>query len=132
MINKKILSKLIEFSVADSNSITYNFKHFSYLLMRNKIISIGRNNPDKTHPLAKKFNHRFNCIHSELSSIVNFKFKFNNITLNKCKLVNIRISAANTPKMARPCSMCIEMLKFFDIKEVYYTNSLGNFERISI
>lgn len=108
--------------------MTHNFKHFSYILEKNTILSIGRNNPDKTHPLAYRFNHRFNCIHSELSAIVNFDYPHKR--LHNCKIINIRITESGRIAMSRPCINCQTMLSAFGLKDVVYSNRDGNFERL--
>ena len=130
MCNSSTLQRLIEFSVARSIHKTHCFRHYSYILDGNKILSIGENNPDKTHPLAYRFAHRFNCIHSELSAIVSFAYPHER--LRRAKMVNIRISRTGVPRMAKPCGMCFNMLSAFGIKECIFTNRLGEFETLRI
>ena len=124
-MNSKTLNKLVEFCRADINSITHNFKHFSFILDKNKILSIGRNNPDKTHPLSYKYGYRFSCIHSELNVLVNFRYPHS--YLQKCKLVNIRINSRAELRMSKPCNICVGLISAFGISEIIYSNRQGGF-----
>lgn len=127
-MNLSTQNKLIEFAIADAPNIEHNFKHFTFILERNKILSVGKNNPEKTHPLALKFGHRFNCIHSELAAIVNFPRP--NIYLRACTLVNVRVGVNGDIRISKPCHVCQYMLAAFNITDIYYTNRNGNFERM--
>jgi len=102
-------------------------KHFSFILMRNKILSVGYNLGFKTNPLAKKYGHRFSSTHAELMVIKNFPYPPS--LLSKCKIVNIRIMTNGNLSMARPCKYCAKMLKDFDLTEIWYTNWQGKFEK---
>lgn len=128
-MNYRTLEKLIEFAVADAPNINHNFKHFSFIVERNKILSIGRNDPNKTHPMANKFGHRFNCIHSELSALVNFPRP--NTHLKNCDIINIRVRSDDTIGISRPCNICAYMLRIFKLRNVYYTNRGGEFEKLN-
>lgn len=102
-------------------------KHFSFILMRNKILSVGYNLCFKSHPLAQRYGHRFNSTHAELAVIKNFPYSPS--LLSKCKLVNIRIKANGQLSMAKPCKNCAKLLKDFDLTDIWYTNWQGEFER---
>lgn len=122
----KLFHKLTEISLAQSFHIYYSFKHFSYIVERNKILSVGYNLPDKTHPLALKFGHRFYSIHSELDAITNFPYP--NRFLKRCRLINLRISKDHTVRMSKPCQFCQKLIRAFNIREVWYTNDFGKFQ----
>jgi deoxycytidylate deaminase len=102
-----------------------NFQHFSFLVRRTKILSIGINS-NRSHTAAKKFGHYMNNIHSELSAIVHFP-KSQDIT--RCTLYNVRIlKSDNSIAMSKPCKHCKKLIYAFGIKKVLYTNYQGNFE----
>ena len=102
-------------------------KHFSFILIRNKILSSGFNLGFKTNPLSKKYGYRFNSIHSELKAIKNFPYPPS--FLSKCKIVNVRIMANGELGMSKPCKKCQKLLSDFDISDVWYSNRNGEFER---
>ena len=102
-------------------------KHFSFILMRNKILSVGWNLGWKSSPIAKRYGHRFNSTHAELAVIKNFPYPPS--LMSKCKLVNIRIKANGQLSMAKPCKHCAKLLEDFNITDIWYTNWHGEFER---
>lgn len=92
-------------------------KHFSFLVRKNTIISVGWNNSYKTHPIAKKFGYRFNSIHSELACLINA----NTIDFSQYKLVNFRLDNELILKNSKPCEICEKLLFHYGISEVFYT-----------
>lgn len=120
---------LIQKSVKLNSKINDNskqFRHFSFILDGNKIISIGQNNKDKTHPLAFKSGYKYSCIHSELDSLV--KAKVSSKKLKECIIVNVRLNRFNTVNLSRPCINCQKLIKNYKIKKCFYTNENGLFE----
>lgn len=104
------------------------FKHFSFILMRNKTLSVGYNLGFTTHPLAKKYGYRFSSIHSELKAIKNFPYSLD--VLSKCKMVNIRIMKNKKLGMAKPCHICSKLLLDFELNEIWYTDEKGKFKLV--
>ena len=107
-------------------------RHVSFLLYRNKIASIGINNPLKTHPrnLNYKFRGRndedishFVGIHSELSAVI----RLGEEDLSKYTLINVRINRENEVSLSKPCGGCQDMIKQLGIKKVLYTDEKGEF-----
>ena len=119
--------KLVKLSYGMLDLPDSKYKHFSFILSKNKILSVGYNLGFKTHPLAKKYGHRFSSIHAELKAFQNFPYSPS--LLSKCKMVNIRIMANKTLGMARPCQYCSNLLKDFNLTEIWYTNRQGKFEK---
>jgi deoxycytidylate deaminase len=105
MITKKTRNRLIDVSRELIHLPPTRHKHFSFLLFKKKIVSIGWNNGFKSHPIANRYGHRFDCIHSELSCLINC-----NTDLNKLILVNIRLMSDGTLGRAFPCRHCNNML----------------------
>ena len=131
------LKRIIDltFSLQDSNKTKCRCRHFSFILNKNKILSVGINNPKKTHPrnIKYKYTGRYNNdisvyvgIHSEMSAIIRYGFEdcTNHI------LVNTRLNVANSISNSRPCSGCQNLLKQLNFKRVYYTNNNGSFEML--
>lgn len=126
MIRPNLLNKCVKLSrklisLPDSRQL-----HFSFLILKNRIISVGYNLSFKTHPLAKKYNHRFCSIHSELKCIKNFPYPLD--YLSKCYLINIRIMKNGKLGMAKPCIRCQRLLEDFDIRHIIFSNENGEFE----
>lgn len=102
-------------------------RHISFIIYKNRIVSIGYSQARKTDPMAKRYGHRFSSIHSELHSIK--KFPFRPSKLAKCMMVNIRIMANGSIGISKPCENCQKLLIDFGLKAVYYTNRKGDLVR---
>lgn len=108
-------------------------KHFTFLLKRKKIISIGYNKTKKSHPICYKYGHKFNAIHSEVDAILKASRYLQ--TLNNLILVNIRLSTLSLIKskpilrMSKPCIACRKLIASIpQIKHIYYSINNNNFE----
>ena len=99
--------------------------HFSFILYRSKILTIGTN-IGKTHPEAYKLKYAYPSIHSELSAYV--KAKKLGIQLSDCALVNIRLSRLSIKKkrpilrMSKPCKYCLPWCQSTFDKIIYTTD----------
>jgi deoxycytidylate deaminase len=97
-------------------------KHFSFIVRKNSIVSVGWNKILKTHPIANKYNYPYNKIHSELDSIINFD---GDLSKNKYEMLNIRIGMDGRMKMSRPCKNCRALLNDYGLNNVTYSNEIG-------
>lgn len=100
-----------------------NYKHFSFILKRNKIVSFGWNLQHKTDAFAHRFKYKHPYIHSELMSIK--IFPFSPIELRNCKIVNIRLNNNKQLRLSKPCNDCLRLLSFFDLREIWYSSDSG-------
>lgn len=100
-------------------------RHFSFIVIRNKIICSGINRQDKTHPIADKFNYYKKNIHSELSAILNWPLS--NKELSGTTMVNIRLDKNSKIMLSKPCQFCQRLLASFDFGEIWYSDDFGNF-----
>ena len=109
-------------------------RHFSFILDRNRIISIGLNSL-KTHPLNLKYkyvnknNQSISNIvgtHSELSAVI----KLGKEDCSKLTLINTRINRNNRLDFSAPCSGCCDMIDQLNFKNVFFSNSEGKFDRL--
>ena len=109
--------------------------HFSFIIYKSKIISIG-NNYKKTHPLNLK-NPKFSLktgedfsdqkyICSELNAIKKFK-NTTNINTNKCIMVNLRYDRNGNLAFSKPCMSCESLLKKYSFKKVIWTDNYGKY-----
>ena len=95
--------------------------HFSFVIRKNKVIAIGKEQRDKTHPLAVKYGYKYPTIHSELDA---FRQLHKSDIRDSLVLVNTRISITSKFGMSRPCKYCIGWVgEIFN--EVWYTNEEG-------
>ena len=113
----------------------YRCRHASFIIYKDKIMSIGINNPNKTHPKNLKFGYRNKRnepineiigIHSELAAVI----KFGRQTLQDLDIVNTRIDRNNMLVLAKPCIGCQDMLKQLGINRIFFSNNQSKFEQL--
>lgn len=111
-------------------------RHFSFILYKNRLIATGINN-SKTHPINLK-NRKISRVTgddysdqkqtcSEFNAILKLK-RLTNIDTRKCNIVNIRFDRNNKIAMARPCMSCQSLLRYFEFKNIIYTDDSGNYQ----
>lgn len=100
-----------------------NGKRYNFVAIitdsKNRILSIGINSYNKTHPMQQKYADKDNqhdkiYLHAEIDALV------------KCKKVPFAIYVARVNKsgqvrMAKPCSICERAILESGIKEIRYT-----------
>lgn len=105
-------------------------RHFSFLLDKNRVVSVGWNLSFKTHPIAKKFGTRFESLHSEAVAIIGFGGEVEE--LKKLWLINLRFNKVGELCMSAPCKKCTKMLRFFGIERAVYSGEDGDFHGINL
>lgn len=100
-------------------------KHFSFIVKKNRIRSIGFNNTKKTSPLSYKYNPLWPYVHSEVSAVTKFDGKLSD--LENCILINVRLDKQGKVMMSKPCKNCLQLVANFGFKKVFYTGRMGQF-----
>lgn len=130
---KKIVE--ISFALINKHQADLRCRHFSFILDKNKIISIGLNSL-KTHPKNLKYNYvnKLNQnisdivgTHSELSAVI----KLGKEDCRGLSLINTRINRNNLLDFSAPCSGCCDMIKQLNFDNIYYSNSNGKFDKLN-
>jgi deoxycytidylate deaminase len=98
-----------------------DIRHFSFLVRKNSVNSIGYNNTSKTHTIADKIGYRYPTIHSELSTILNFSGK----EISDYYMINFRFDKMGNLSMSKPCNNCQNLLKHYGIVKVVYSTGYG-------
>lgn len=122
-MNDRIKEKVLEITKRLRDVPDSRCRHFTFIIHKNRILSLGWNNSWKTHSWSKEMGHRFSCIHSEVSAIL--RYRGSKRKLRKCVLVNTRINRFGEFGMSKPCDICDHMISQIGFKEVYYTNQNG-------
>jgi len=131
-------NKIIEVSYAliNKHNADLRCRHFSFILDKNKIISIGLNSL-KTHPKNLKYNYvnKLNenisdivGTHSELSAVI----KLGEEDCSGLTLVNTRINRNDELDFSAPCSGCCDMIQQLNFKNVYFSNNKGKFDKLNL
>lgn len=128
----ELLERLVKLSYKNNHLGTHKgkFRHFSYLIYKNRIISVGYNKPI-THPLASEYGLYYAGLHSELNAISKLPYNYKKL-INKCDMVNIRLTQIGNICIAKPCEICQQLLKEYQINNVYYTITKGNIKKYSV
>lgn len=126
-MNKNIIKRVVNLSEKMIDLPVSRNKHFSFILDKNKIVSIGYNNGWHTHPRSKELEYRFDAMHSELSAIL--KYKGRKRDFKQFTLINTRMNSLGQLCMAKPCPMCRQLIESLGFKKVYFSNRSGEFER---
>lgn len=110
-------------------------RHFSFIIHKKRIVSIGINQK-KTHPTNLKnrkislatgidfSDQKHTC--SEFSAILKLK-NLTNIDTKRCTLVNIRYDRNRKTNLAAPCMSCKNLLRYFQFKNVIWTDNNGKY-----
>ena len=126
----------VSYALINKHNADLRCRHFSFILDRNRIISIGLNSP-KTHPLNLKYNYvnknneKISNIvgtHSELSAVI----KLGEEDCSGLTLVNTRINRNEELDFSSPCSGCLDMIKQLNFKNVYFSNAQGKFDKLDL
>lgn len=88
---------------------------------RGHIISVGYNFHKKTHPIYNKI-APLKTLHAEASVILGIR----HITdFKDTHLFVYRETADGKPAMSRPCVFCMQLIKNYGIKHIWYTTAEG-------
>jgi len=130
--------KIIEvtYALINKHNADLRCRHFSFILDRNRIISIGMNST-KTHPMNLKYNY-INKNKEKISDIVGTHSELNAVIklgiedCSKLTLVNTRINRNDLLDHSAPCNGCSDMIKQLNFKNVYHTDSQADFVQYNI
>lgn len=117
-------NKLVKICQTLKNVPNGKNKHFTFFLLKNKVVSMGWNNSWKTHPMAKLCGYRFDCVHSELSCFLRYRGDTND--LKNCTVVNVRVNNTGGIGYSKPCCKCSKLLQKIGYKKLIYIDRLGN------
>lgn len=106
------------------------------IVYKGNIIGIGTNSY-KTHPFQAKYgrNEKSISIHAELSAIRDalriMPLEYLRKTdLYVCRIKHSDRSGPYIRGMSKPCSGCMKAIIEFGIKKVYFTNEIGEIEKL--
>ncbi len=112
----KFIDKAIGIAKIVNNNSCWHFG--AVLTSRNRIISIGKNNPWRTHRRSNTYYHN---IHAEFDALLGVpKDRLIGSTLY---IVRLGYDFRKHLMMARPCSCCEFALRQAGVKEVFYSVS---------
>lgn len=134
MLSDSYLARLKDISLGLFDpDFSANF-HVAFIISKGRILAIATNS-NKTNP-TNLLNRKIGRDGNDISFTKRTCAEFNvmrrikntmNIPFSKTTLVSVRVKRDKRLGMARPCSSCVQLLEFFGLKNVIYTDNQGNF-----
>lgn len=133
MVMSTLNSKKIEKSIEIARGITtinYRYNHIALLWKKNRLISIGQNNPFKESAKALYFGVRFNVekfrkypfLHAEIDAIRKIWGKMH--LDSSYELISLRVNTKGKLDNAKPCGSCSQIIEALGLK-VMFSNKQG-------
>ena len=104
------------------------FKHYSFVVQNNKIISYGLNHATAYCRHVPGF-RPYSKIHSEISAIRAAIYLSKKSTST---VINVRLNALGQIRISKPCKSCVSYLRRVGVTYVVYTTDAGTFERMTL
>jgi hypothetical protein len=105
------------------------FFHFAFGYKKSKLLAIGQNNPEKTHPQALMLAKRFNTdiehpyLHAETDLISRLWGKY--YIDDSLKIVVIRLNKRGELRCSKPCDQCSHVLQALGIHKIWWSENNG-------
>jgi deoxycytidylate deaminase len=115
--------RFIELALKLATKSEYYQKVGCVIVKGNRVIGLGFNKPNKTHPMS---NNRFHNVHAELDAILGHTAE----ELEGATAYVARIRNNGTVGLAKPCEHCQELLKRMGIKTVIYTKDMNGYDKL--
>lgn len=91
-----------------------------------RIISYGFNQVRSTSRIPNKYKKFPNSLHAEQHAIMKIR---NKEILKGSSILVVRVNRSGEFLMAKPCENCLNTIRFFGIKEIFYSNEDGKIVR---
>lgn len=121
-----------------------NFKPFklgAIIVYKNKVIGSGCNEKHRTHPMQKKYNKKYrhfnvddgkmisDTLHAEIAAVIDISYvqgleikNWNDVSIY---IYRIAPGLKNGYGCAKPCPACLNCLKDYGIRNIYFTDDEG-------
>ena len=103
--------------------------HCSFILHKSKLLSIGQNQYNKTHPRIYDYNYAPHArLHAELAACLQ-------LGLTDCTgftIFNIRINRNGELDNSMYCRGCADLVRSLNFKRAYFSNENGDIEEFSL
>jgi deoxycytidylate deaminase len=103
----------------EAKKSTHRFRLGAVIARGNKILGVGFNKGNKTHPIS---NHPYSSIHAETDAVIDLDVED---LPKKTTLYVCRIKKNGTYGLASPCEFCRRLITTKRITRIAYTNLTG-------
>ena len=107
------------------------FRLGAVLVKKGRVVSTGYNHMQKSHPLMQKYAGKLNFtlgLHAEVHTCIGVSAG----DLHMADMWVCRVHRSGALAMALPCRVCQRFLTDVGIRRVYFTNTLGKVECLSL
>lgn len=117
-----ILRECVRLARKKNPSLDNQFRHFSFIVQRNKLVEWGTNVP-KADPLTFFGYSNISGVHAETNAyakakgILDKNYSF--------EVVNIRLNKSGDLKLSKPCACCYSFLESFGCSTVWFSTEAG-------
>lgn len=105
-----------------------NFRHFSFVIQRNKIVEYGMNVGRAKPPIHFGYPEKAG-IHSETFAYKRAKGLLNGESF---EMVNIRLNRSGDLKLSKPCPCCYALLQDVGCVAVWFSVDGGEFAKLKL
>lgn len=105
------------------------FRHFSFIVVNNKIIEYGINRHRNMGEMIQVGYHRYSNEHSEFAVWRKAKGLVRD---SEFEIVNIRVNRNLELMQSHPCPCCLNFLRNLNCIGIYYSDDFGGFSKIII
>lgn len=112
-----------------SRNTKNKFFHFAFGYKKNRLLAIGQNNPEKTHPQALILSKRFNTklehpyLHAETDLISRLWGK--HYIDDTLKMVIVRLNKQGELRCSKPCERCQQIINALGITKIWWSDENG-------
>ena len=121
-MKQTILRECVRLAKKKNTSLDNQFRHFSFIIQRNKIIEWGTN-ISKANPLTLFGYSNRSGIHSETNAYAKAKGILDKFV--SFEAVNIRLNKSGELKLSKPCPCCYSFLESFGCHAVWFSTEAG-------
>jgi hypothetical protein len=118
--------RLIDIAIAMHPHFEHRFFHVTFALRKQRVVAIGVNKQDHTHPMTLRFGYRRRNdpgvvgVHSELSCIL----RLGQEDCSDTTFVNIRLNRSNGLALSAPCRGCQNLFKQVGFRRIFYSSGI--------
>jgi len=119
---------LINKAIEEAERSDNRFRIGAIIFNKKNVISSGHNCSFRSAKhLIPSFQKRKHSIHAEVDAIIKAR-----TDIKGYSLLVIRLNAKGGLTLSKPCSHCMMYIEYVGIKNIYYSNNLGEIERIKL
>lgn len=122
----KLIDTSTKIALKLNSAIDKSYRHFAFIFVRNKLLSIGQNNMESTsgftYQIGKRFNvehnKEFPYIHAEIDAISRLWGKTH--IGPRMSLVSLRLNKYGEYRRSKPCVNCTKVLDSLGLTVIYF------------